>query len=532
EIASAKYDIPSLINDTVQLNRLRYESSPIEFILKIDENTPHDLQGDELRIKQILNNILSNAFKYTNKGYVKLSVTFEPIDADNVMMIFIVTDSGQGMTGSQIEKLFDEYTRFNAEANRDTVGTGLGMSITKHLVEMMNGTISVKSEPSSGSVFTVRIPQKRMGTAVCGSEMEKKLLGLRLQSSVINKKTRFIREYMPYGSVLLVDDVESNLYVAKGLLSPYSLSIDTAINGFEVLDKIKNGNVYDIIFMDHMMPKMDGMEAVRIIRDMGYDSAIIALTANVLIGQEKMFMENGFDGFISKPIDSRELNQILNDFIRNKKPSEVVQAARAAQQSAASSRQQNVQPVSPIIPNLNVKKLKQFFIEDAKNAVTVLEYLLKNITSLDKEELELYIITVHGIKSALANIGEKELSGFALKLENAGNEKLYDVMKEGTPVLINILKSFINTNLSEILKNNDVNNEENEYDFSYLYVKLNEFKDACAKFDKQNVNAVLNDLKQKKWPSNIKNLLEELSLDITHSAFKKAIAAADRIPLK
>ena len=539
ELNPVKYEVASLINDIIQLNYIRYEDKPINFLIDIDENIPAMLVGDELRIKQILNNLLSNAFKYTDSGEVRFYINAQVVGRGGgaviVTLIFRVEDTGQGMTPDQLTKLFDEYTRFNLEANRTTEGAGLGMTITRNLINLMYGQIDVKSAFGEGTAVTVRLPQKTDGMGirgVIGKQTAEDLKHFKHNSSLQLNKTKITHEYMPYGRILIVDDVETNLYVAQGLMAPYGLKIDLASSGYEAIDKIKEGIIYDIVFMDHMMPKMDGMEAVRIIRDMGYDSAIIALTANVLIGQEKMFMENGFDGFISKPIDSRELNQILNDFIRNKKPSEVVQAARAAQQSAASSRQQNVQPVSPIIPNLNVKKLKQFFIEDAKNAVTVLEYLLKNITSLDKEELELYIITVHGIKSALANIGEKELSGFALKLENAGNEKLYDVMKEGTPVLINILKSFINTNLSEILKNNDVNNEENEYDFSYLYVKLNEFKDACAKFDKQNVNAVLNDLKQKKWPSNIKNLLEELSLDITHSAFKKAIAAADRIPLK
>jgi len=150
---------------------------------------------------------------------------------------------------------------------------------------------------------------------------------------------------MPYGSVLVVDDVASNLYVAKGLLLPYGLRIETAVNGTEAIEKIKSGNVYDIVFMDHMMPGMDGIEATKIIRDMGYTRPVVALTANAVIGQSDIFLANGFDGFISKPIDSRQLNTALNHFIRDKQSREVIEAARREQ------RQED-----PEIKNISDKK--------------------------------------------------------------------------------------------------------------------------------------------------------------------------------
>jgi len=305
ELVPVKYDIPSLVNDTAQLIRLRYEK-PIELFLNVDESTPIEMIGDELRIKQVLNNVLSNAFKYTHKGNVEFSVYPENVEDENVTIAFRITDTGQGMTKEQIDKIFDEYTRFNIEANRTTVGTGLGMSITNRLVNLMNGRITIESEVDKGSVFTVYIPQKRIGTAVCGPELAENLKRFNFHSTAITKKIQFLREYMPYGSVLIVDDVESNIYVAKGMLAPYGLKIDTAISGFEAIDIIKKGNEYDIVFMDHMMPEMDGIETVKFIRDMGYKHSIIALTANALIGREEMFLQNGFDAFISKPIDSRE----------------------------------------------------------------------------------------------------------------------------------------------------------------------------------------------------------------------------------
>jgi signal transduction histidine kinase/CheY-like chemotaxis protein len=339
ELLPEKYDIPSLINDTVQLNMLRSESKPIEFKLFVDENVPVELIGDELRIKQILNNLLSNAFKYTKNGEVSLSIAAEYVTkggAIHVTLVFRVSDTGQGMTAEQVRKLGSEYSRFNMEANRTTEGAGLGMSITQNLVHLMSGSIFVESKPDRGTTVTVRLPQKNDGpgvSGVIGKELAESLRQSRIHSTSKMKKANITREPMPYGKVLIVDDVESNIYVAKGIMAFYELSIDTAVSGFDAIEKIKNGNVYDIIFMDHMMPAMDGIEAVKILRELGYKAPIIALTANALTGQMEIFLENGFDGFISKPIDTRQLNVTLNKLIRDKQPPEVLEAARRERKS-------------------------------------------------------------------------------------------------------------------------------------------------------------------------------------------------------
>jgi len=441
ELVPIKYDIPSLINDTVQINLLRHDSKPITFSLNVDENTPHDLYGDELRIKQILNNILSNAFKYTEKGSIDFSVSAEPGQGgggEEVTLVFRVRDTGQGMTEEQVGYLFDEYTRFNLEANRATIGTGLGMSIAKRLVDMMKGAIKVESELNKGSLFTVRLPQKRVGSAVCGADVAEKLQGFNFHGPMATEKLSFLREYMPYGSILVVDDLESNLYVTKGMLLPYGLKVETASSGFEAIEKIKSGNVYDIVFMDHMMPKMDGMEATKILRDMGYTHNIVALTANALIGRAEMFLQNGFDGYISKPIDSREMNLLLNNFIRNKKSPETVEAARREQRG-----QEPVDTAAFPQKMPKASALEKFFLIDAENAMSVLEDLNKKIHDLDESGLELYTVTVHGMKSALNNIGENELSKVALRLEKAGEERNLEVMAGETPAFMEALAAVI-----------------------------------------------------------------------------------------
>jgi len=554
ELIPVKYDIPSLINDTVQLNILRYDSKPIPFTLNVDENTPLELFGDELRIKQVLNNILSNAFKYTESGKIEFFVSAESGNdnsEENVIIVFSVSDTGQGMTENQVKRIFEEYERFNLNTNRTTVGAGLGMTITKRLIDLMKGDIIVESEPGKGSTFTVRLPQIPIGKAVCGKELSGKLQSFNFQNTTILKKTRFLREYMPYGSVLVVDDVESNIYVTKGMLLPYGLNIETVTSGFAAIEKIKNGSVYDIVFMDHMMPKMDGIETVKILREMGYKNTIIALTANALVGRAEMFMKNGFDGFISKPIDSRELNHYLNDFIRNKKPPEVIEEARHDLQELIKTKGfenkgflgQNIQTqneknwVDSYVDNQRFEaqdtarsnEMAGLFIRDAKNAVKIMEDFIKKYDNPDKfsetsgkEDISLYIITVHGIKSTLASMGEKEISGAAFKLEQAGEERDFSVMLNMTPHLLDTLRSLIVKYKPH--EQTEKDREISDSDKNYLQEKLRLIQTACAAFDKENAKNLLNELKQKTWPVDINSMLDEITINLLHSAFKKAAA--------
>ena len=524
EIIPFKYDIPSLINDTVQLNRMRYDSKPIELSIVIDENMPVDLFGDELRIKQVLNNILSNAFKYTDEGKIEFSISAETNQQshDDVILLFQVRDTGQGMTEDQLGRLFDEYVRFNLEVNRTVVGVGLGMSITKRLVELLKGEISVKSEVDKGTVFTVRIPQKRTSSEVCGADLAEKLRSSRFQSTAISKKTQFIREYMPYASVLVVDDVESNIYVVKGMLLPYGIKIDTASSGFEAIEKVKNGNIYDIIFMDHMMPKMDGIEATKIIREMGYTQPIIALTANALLGRAEMFLKNGFDGFVSKPIDSRELNLVLNEQIRSKKPPEVIEAARQ-------EKSKFIKNYAPEQAKALIKKeLITGVIHDVKNAIKVLDELLPALNT-DAADIGLYITTVHGLKSALANINEMTLSNTALKLEKAASDSKIAVLSAETNDFINTLKKFLDK-----IKSNDVNDsaevprEVSNDDMEFLRGKLNDVKTACERLNIKDAKAALFELKERKWPQKTHDILDDIFLHLIRGEYSSVAPAADR----
>jgi signal transduction histidine kinase/FixJ family two-component response regulator/HPt (histidine-containing phosphotransfer) domain-containing protein len=524
EIVPFRYDIPSLINDTTQLNSLRCESKPINFIVSVDPDTPLELAGDGIRVRQILNNLLSNAFKYTDEGEVELSVFSEPAadggegPSEDVIIVLRVRDTGQGISQEHIGKLFDDYMRFNRDINYTVTGTGLGLSITKRLVNLMNGEISVESQPGKGSVFTVRLPQKRLGDAVCGEENAQRLRDFDFHSTVITKKTQIVREYMPYGSVLVVDDVKSNLFVARGLLSPYGLQIDVVDSGVQAVEKIKDGNVYDVIFMDHMMPVMDGIETTRIIRGTGYDRPIVALTANALVGQAEMFMQNGFDAFIPKPIDSRRLNTVLHEFIRDKKPPEIVEAARQER------LKKDVKGKGTAEKKTKRPELEKYFLIDAVNAVKKLEEIYAKTNAPVGKDIESYKITVHGMKSALANIGETELCETARRLEQAAIEKNLAAMSQETPAFTDALKSLIKK-LSPAKDTNDTHITEE--DAAYLREKLLEIKTACQTIDKKTAKAAVKDLKQKEWPRGINDVLDEISVHLLHSDFEKAQVLAE-----
>jgi len=530
ELVPVKYDVSSLINDIIQLNYIRYESKPIEFKIEIDENIPSVLVGDELRIKQILNNLLSNAFKYTSHGEVTLSVNAECIGRGGgaviVTLIFQVKDSGQGMTPEQISKLFDEYTRFNLEANRTTEGAGLGMTITRNLINLMYGKINVKSTVGEGTTVNIRLPQKTDGVGIrgiIGKNIAESLRNFKAGSAIKFKKTQISHEYMPYGHILIVDDVETNLYVAKGLMMPYNLKIDLATSGFEAIDKVKDGNIYDIIFMDHMMPKMDGIETTKKLRNMGYTNAIVALTANALAGQAEMFLNNGFDDFISKPIDIRHLNISLNRLIRDKQPQEVIEAAHKEKAKLEKKRENNLGYLNADM------QLAQIFARDAEKSVKIINLCLENKLNNDNDT-QMYIINVHAMKSALANIGEMDLSLTAQRLEQAGREKDINVILSETSDFINK----INLVVKDINSKNAISDAvvDTEESISFLTEKLDVIKEACVIYDKKTAKKALTELREKTWSTEIRDFLNTIAEKILHSEFDDVIAKIENLKNK
>jgi signal transduction histidine kinase/CheY-like chemotaxis protein len=326
ELMPVQYDVASLLNDIITLNIIRIEEKPIEFKLDIGDELPALLLGDDLRIKQILNNLLSNAFKYTKKGNVTLGINCQRDGrrhGDDVWLSIHVSDTGMGIRKEDMVKLFKEFNQVDTRANREIEGTGLGLSITKRFVELMDGEISVESEYGKGSTFHLRIRQGFVNDKTINAETLESLCSFHYSDKKKLRQEKLVRPDLSYARVLVVDDFPTNLDVAAGMLRKYKMQVDCVLGGQESIDLIAAGEpVYDAVFMDHMMPGIDGMEATKMIRALGTAYAknlpIIALTANVVAGNEQMFLDNGFDAFLPKPFNVMSLDSVIQQWVRDK----------------------------------------------------------------------------------------------------------------------------------------------------------------------------------------------------------------------
>ena len=322
QLSCSEYNIASLINDTIQMNKVRIGTKNIVFEVKVDSNIPSVLYGDELRIRQVLNNFLSNAFKYTEEGVVRFEISSDQcLEKDkSVKLKFKIIDSGIGIKEENIPVLFDKYKKFDDVKNKHIEGTGLGLAITKELIKMMDGDVRVSSVYGEGSEFEFEFPQKIVDSSPLGDKMASTLSHFEYKDY---KSKNVKREHRSFAGkrALIVDDIDVNLYIAREMLLPYKLEIDCVESGKEAVDAIRREDgKYDIIFMDHMMPGIDGIEATRIIREeIGTDYAknipVVALTANAVVGKKNMFLENGFNDFLSKPMDLDALDEVVNRWL-------------------------------------------------------------------------------------------------------------------------------------------------------------------------------------------------------------------------
>jgi PAS domain S-box-containing protein len=322
DLNPVEYEVASFLNDIITLNIVRIGERPITFKLDLDDSLPGKLFGDDIRVKQVLNNLLSNAFKYTERGTVTLGARGRH-EGDHVWVDFSVSDTGIGIRKEDVGKLFSDYNQVDTRANRKIEGTGLGLSITKKFVEMMGGEITVESEYGKGTTFRARILQGFVTDTPIAKETVENLRSFHYTDQKKQAQGKVARMDLSYAKVLVVDDFPMNLDVAAGMLRKYKMQVDCVRSGQEAVDRIQAGEpVYDTIFMDHMMPGMDGVEATKLIRALGTGYAekipVIALTANAVAGNEQMFLDNGFNAFLPKPFSVRSLDSIVRKWVRDK----------------------------------------------------------------------------------------------------------------------------------------------------------------------------------------------------------------------
>lgn len=548
-LAKEEYILSSTINDVQNLINARISGKEISLTVDVSPELPAALIGDELRVKQILLNIMGNAAKFTAKGQIALGVYCVRYPEQNrVRLYFEVQDTGIGIKEEDIENLFEEFTQVDSRRNREIQGTGLGLAIARRLARMMDGDITVSSRFGEGTRFTVAIEQVMADTAPCASLDENrkyhiflyepdgycresiiktvtslgikytvlqdaseipaaepvqdaecyllfdyktaveqvkscyerlKRIGIRPVAMVgasdfadddIMNEILFIRKPVmlysivsmlnghssglrrvdnrrddnnficPEAKVLIVDDNLVNLRVAEGLIAAYKPEITLATSGFEAIDLIESGNRYDIIFMDHMMPKMDGVETTQKIREMNTDYSrsvpIVALTANAMKGVEKAFIEAGMDDFLAKPIDTKRLNQVLSRWISAGKIQKVYDQ-QVVEAPADSSMEISIRGV-------NTEEAVKKFSGDVNSYISILKVVygdgykkIKKIrAALAEKDIGTYTIEVHAMKSVCASIGAMELSAAAFEQEKAGKANDLHTIESGAEKLL------------------------------------------------------------------------------------------------
>jgi signal transduction histidine kinase/DNA-binding response OmpR family regulator len=525
ELTPVEYQVPSMINDILQINLVRIGKKPINLELEIDETLPSKLKGDELRVKQILNNILSNAIKYTKEGKVILQISWARETDDTATLTFAVRDTGQGIKKEDQEKLFSPYTQFNTKTNRNIEGTGLGLSITKNLVGLMGGSIAVESEYGKGTVFTVVIKQQITDISPSSRETVENLKRFKLSSARPGRK-KLIRKYMGDARILVVDDVAMNLEVVKGLIRPYGITMDGVENGQEAVDLIRAGTPrYDLIFMDHMMPVMDGMEASRLIRKL--DSAyarkipIIALTANVMSGDMNMLLSNGIDDFLSKPIEIPKLNNILEKWVPREK-----QTVRPADGEGSGTF-----PGKRLkIPGVDTRRGKSNTGGSEKGYRSILSIFCSemrgNISriqeALETRDFLLYTTMVHALKGSSRSIGAVQMGDRAAELEEAGRKQNLSAMEEQTGPLLTELAALIER-ISAALDKKAGEDAARQEEYHYV-PRFDTLKTALVNNDYTLVNQELKRLGELKMDSKTRELVESVEKDVLLFEYEQAAA--------
>lgn len=406
ELINVRYQPTSLFNDVISMIQFRLEDRPIELVVDVDNSMPCELYGDEVRIRQVLINLLNNAVKYTNCGTITFSARWKKCKGKANIEISI-KDTGIGIKEDEIHKLFSTFERLDKRKNYALEGSGLGLSICKQILDLMGGTITVQSEYGKGSTFTISISQQIINS--------KPIQKMSYKPVEIHKNT--VNFVAPDANVLIVDDNVVNLKVAEGLMASHRFNIDTACSGEECLALLETKR-YDLIFMDHMMPHLDGIDTMRLIKEngekYGYNLSVIALTANAVAGAKELFMQEGFCDYMSKPINVIRLERILLRHL----PKHLVQKATKIEEQVQ-EMEMFIDGVDTIVgakqANGNITLYKEVLAMYHKET----SRLRKDIKELIDKDMGLFIINIHSIKGSSRNIGALELAELAEELELA-----------------------------------------------------------------------------------------------------------------
>lgn len=463
KIIPVEYDLASSISDLTNMITSRAKDKNLNLFVNVNDSLPHILFGDEIRIKQCVLNLLTNAVKYTETGSITLNVDYESVNRGSIILRFQVIDTGIGMKEEDINHIYERFSRFDEKRNRNIEGTGLGMNIVNRLLDLMGTKLEIQSIYGKGSDFSFGVHQGVIDWEPIGdyNTMYEKSL-----SSADKYHERFIA---PAAHVLIVDDMQVNLTVFKGLLKKTKVHIDTALSGKTAIEMIKN-NTYDIVFLDHRMPKMDGIETLMNIRELANNPnrniPYIALTANAIAGARELYINAGFTDYLSKPIESSQLEAMLIEYL----PKEIVELSDTyfdeddddysstaddgmeTQDEETAEDTQSEDPLHKVLMNLEGIDYS-VAIENCIDDETLTDALRDFIQTLETKPAEIerywrekdyrnYTIQVHALKSTARLIGATKLSDDAKYLEQCGDAENVSAIDEKTDDLLNLYESY------------------------------------------------------------------------------------------
>ncbi len=478
EIIPVRYELASLVNDLCNMIRGRAQKKGLFYEAKVDEHTPHLLMGDEIRIRQCVLNLLTNAVKYTESGSVTLHVGYKKTEDENRILLCIsVVDTGIGMRQEDLEKLLMPYQRIEEQRNRFIEGTGLGMSITHQLLDLMGSRLMIESEYGKGTTMSFEVPQEVVSFEEIGDYNE------RYDESIGDASTYQESFHAPDARILVVDDTEMNLTVMENLLKHTQLQIDCVLTGKEAV-RLAQDIPYDILFIDHMMSEMDGLETLVHIREKGVNTKTpaVVLTANAVSGAREQYLKAGFDEYLSKPVDGGRLEKMIISFL----PKEKVMKVEKAEKEEKTQGQDLSNSLSWLsdVPEIDEKSgLK--FTGSEEGYLSVLRVFhqtavekANDIEGFFKEgNLEEYTIRVHALKSSARIIGAAQLSKLAESLEKAGKEKDTAFIEENTQTLLSMYRQ-LDEKLSPLDEEAEDLPELSETELKEAYATISEIAQA------------------------------------------------------
>lgn len=455
EKAEAEYNLGVVIKDIANMINYRLRDKNVELIVHMDESLPSGLYGDETQVRQIFSNLLTNAAKYTKRGYIRMVVEWSRENNERheevANLNVSVEDTGCGLKEESLATLFDSFQRADMIKNRTVEGTGLGLAICKRLVESMDGQISVKSSYGVGSVFSFNIVQRITNYTPVGDYDAIEIMG----SNEVEKT--FIA---PLAKILVVDDNVTNIKVAQGILTMFQVRVDTAFSGREALDKIAK-NHYHMVFMDHMMPEMDGIETTKLIRlnpiPDKRNLIVIAVTANAINGTREMFLQSGFQEYISKPISIASVEAVLKKFL----PSDIIKYVDKKHDD------NDYSDVEIVIPGVNVALGLENYGNSKQKYLQILKFIhddgdmhLQRIKDyLEGRHYREYVFEVHALKGLMAGIGASQLSEFARIQEYAGRDGNVDIIERESGYMIDQYDKMLR-NITIVLNNTGMLSDE------------------------------------------------------------------------